>query len=213
MLIFLSIIVLHISCLILPGPDFFVTISNSIKYGYRHGTITALGIGLGILLNSFITYWLGSFLQHQQPWLFKIIILIGVSYLIYIAINLFKNVFSKDDSSSNSKTHVNNLQNLNNITKKKVFLMGAFTNLANVKAIIFFSSMLSLVEELSNTGILAIWLMIALITVLWFMIVAIFFGNDKLRGTFFKQLKKIEFVSGCFISIFSIIILIELFIS
>lgn len=71
--------------------------------------------------------------------------------------------------------------------------------------------MLSLVAQLPSFGKVAIWFAIALSTFIWFAIVAIFFGNNKLRQVFFRNIKKIELVSAIFITIFVAIILIELF--
>lgn len=211
MLIFLTILALQISCLVLPGPDFFVTISNSIKFGHRSGIYTAFGVASGILLNTFIVYWFGSFLLHQQPLLFKALILLGVIYLAYIAYNLYKNIFTKQQLNPNANEHIKNLDNFDKPANIKLFLNGAFTNLANAKVLVFFSSMLSLVAQLPSFGKVAIWFAIALSTFIWFAIVAIFFGNNKLRQVFFRNIKKIELVSAIFITIFVVIILIELF--
>ncbi|MEY8765767.1 MULTISPECIES: LysE family translocator [Francisella] len=211
MLIFLTILALQVSCLVLPGPDFFVTISNSIKFGHRSGIYTAFGVASGILLNTFIVYWFGSFLLYKQPLLFKALILLGVIYLAYIAYNLYKNIFTKQQLNPNANEHIKNLDNFDKPTNIKLFLNGAFTNLANAKVLVFFSSMLSLVAQLPSFGKIAVWIAIALSTFIWFAIVATFFGNNKLRQVFFRNIKKIEFVSAIFITIFVVIILIELF--
>ncbi|QIV96359.1 threonine/homoserine/homoserine lactone efflux protein [Allofrancisella inopinata] len=211
MLIFLTIIALQISCLILPGPDFFVTISNSIKFGQKYGIYTALGVASGIFLNTFFVYWFGSFLLYKEPILFKFIILVGVAYLAYLAFNLYKNVFTKSPQNSNAEQYIKNLYQLEKRPAFKFFLNGAFTNLANAKVVVFFSSMLSLVDELTSFEKIAVWLCITLTTALWFCTVAIFFGNSKLRETFFRAIKKIELVSAIFITTFIIIILVELF--
>ncbi|WP_395167031.1 LysE family translocator [Francisella salimarina] len=211
MLIFLTILALQVSCLVLPGPDFFVTISNSIKFGHRSGIYTAFGVASGIFLNTFIVYWFGSFLLYKQPLLFKALILLGVIYLAYIAYNLYKNIFTKQQLNPNANEHIKNLDNFDKPTNIKLFLNGAFTNLANAKVLVFFSSMLSLVAQLPSFGKIAVWIAIALSTFIWFAIVATFFGNNKLRQVFFRNIKKIEFVSAIFITIFVVIILIELF--
>ncbi|GMN89677.1 LysE family translocator [Francisella sciaenopsi] len=211
MLIFLTILALQISCLVLPGPDFFITISNSIKFGHRSGIYTAFGVASGILLNTFIVYWFGSFLLYKQPLLFKTLILLGVIYLAYIAYNLYKNIFTKQQLNPNANEHIKNLDNFDKPANIRLFLNGAFTNLANAKVLVFFSSMLSLVAQLSSFGKIAVWIAIALSTFIWFAIVATFFGNNKLRQVFFRNIKKIEFVSAIFITVFVVIILIELF--
>ena len=211
MLIFLIIITLQVSCLILPGPDFFVTISNSIKFGQKYGLITALGVSFGILINTFFVYWIGSYLLYKQPILFNTIVLIGVLYLVYIAFNLYKNVFSKQELNPNANEHLNNIQNSKLPSKTKFFSNGVLTNLANAKVMVFFSSMLSLVDGLSSIWIFATWITIAITTYLWFSTVAVFFGNSKLRQLFFRNIKKIELVSALFITGFVIIILVEHF--
>jgi len=201
--------ILQISCLVLPGADFFVTISNSIKYGYRHGISTAVGIGLGLFINGFVTYWFGSFLQYQQPILFKILICIGASYLLYIAYILFKNVFSKQDAATDIKIKTNNIVPK---TILQVFINGTFTNLANVKVVIFFSSMLSLVDSLSTTMVVVTWASVTLATIIWFSIVALLFGNERLRVKFLRNINKIEFISGSFILCFAIVVIYEVFV-
>ncbi|ABI82588.1 LysE family translocator [Francisella tularensis] len=211
MLIFLTILALQISCLILPGPDFFVTISNSIKFGHKSGIYTASGVASGIFLNTFIVYWFGSLLLYKQPLLFKMLILIGAAYLAYIAFSLYKSIFTIQQLNPNANQHIKNLDNFDKPSNTKFFLNGAFTNLANAKVLVFFSSMLSLVDELNSFGKVAIWIAIALTTLVWFCIVATFFGNDKLRQVFFRNIKKIEFISAIFITIFVIVILVELF--
>ena len=209
MLIFLSIMIIQISGVILPGPDFFVTINNSIKFGHKYGIYTALGIAFGILLNSLIVYWFGTFLLYNEPLLFNIIVFIGLAYLAYIAFNLYKNVFfnKKDEQQNNLNTK--NQQNSKNIPDYKFFLNGAFTNLANVKVFIFFCSLLSLVDKLQTFGKIAVWFSICLITGLWFCIVALFFGNNKLRQGFLNNINKIEFVSAIFITVFIVVIFVE----
>lgn len=190
MLIFLTILALQISCLILPGPDFFVTISNSIKFGHKSGIYTASGVASGIFLNTFIVYWFGSFLLYKQPLLFKMLIIIGAAYLAYIAFSLYKSIFTKQQLNPNANQHIKNLDNFDKPSNIKFFLNGAFTNLANAKVLVFFSSMLSLVDELNSFGKVAIWIAIALTTLVWFCIVATFFGNDKLRQVFLEILKR-----------------------
>ncbi|ASG68378.1 threonine efflux protein [Francisella halioticida] len=212
MLIFLTILALQISCLVLPGPDFFITINNSIKFGQKQGIYTASGVASGIFINTFVVYWFGSFLLYKEPILFKGLILIGTIYLSYLAFNLYKNIFTKQQQlNPNASEHIKNLNNFDTPSSFKLFLNGAFTNLANAKVLVFFSSMLNLVDSLSSVGKVGIWICIALTTLIWFCIVATFFGNNKLRQVFFRNIKRLELVSALFITVFIIIILIELF--
>ena len=209
MLIFLCILTIQISVLIPLGPDFFVTINNSIKFGQKYGIYIALGIASGTLLNAFLVYWVGSFLLYEKPLLFNIIVFIGLAYLAYIAFNLYNNVFFNKKDKPENDTGAKKLQNLKNIADYKFYLNGAFTNLANVKVFIFYSSILSLVEKLESFGKIATWFSICFTTGLWFYIVALFFGNNKLRQRFLNNIKKIQFISAIFSTIFIIVILVE----
>ena len=124
--------------------------------------------------------------------------------LAYIAFSLYKSIFTKQQLNPNANQHIKNLDNFDKLSNTKLFLNGAFTNLANAKVLVFFSSMLSLVDGLNSFDKVAIWIAIALTTLVWFSIIATFFGNDKLRQVFFRNIKKIEFISAIFITIFVI---------
>ena len=45
---FLVLALVHFLAVLLPGPDFVITVRNSTRYGYRIGALTAIGIGIGI---------------------------------------------------------------------------------------------------------------------------------------------------------------------
>lgn len=43
---FLALALVHFLAVLLPGPDFAITVRNSVRYGYAIGCITAIGIGI-----------------------------------------------------------------------------------------------------------------------------------------------------------------------
>ena len=178
MLIFLTIMSLQVSLLILPGPDFFVTVGNTVKYGPRYGLYTAFGVASGILLYTLVVYWVGSYLLYEEPILFKIVILIGDLYLSYIAFNLYKSVLVRENLNINPPAHLKTLKHSDHKPAYKFFINGAMTNLANADIVVLFSSMLSLVEKLSRFGKISVWLGISMTTGVWFCIVAMFFGKN-----------------------------------
>ncbi|HFF4865749.1 TPA: LysE family translocator, partial [Acinetobacter baumannii] len=45
---FLTLALIHFMAVILPGPDFVITVRQSVRYGYLIGCLTAIGIGVGI---------------------------------------------------------------------------------------------------------------------------------------------------------------------
>ncbi len=51
---FLTLALIHFMAVILPGPDFVITVRQSVRYGYLIGCLTAIGIGVGISVHVFI---------------------------------------------------------------------------------------------------------------------------------------------------------------
>lgn len=73
-----------------PGPDFAMVTRNSLMLSRRAGVLTALGIGLGVLVH--VTYTLVGvgMLIHQSLWLFNAIKLAGAAYLVYLGIKMLR---------------------------------------------------------------------------------------------------------------------------
>ena len=44
---FLALALVHFLAVLLPGPDFAVTVRHSVRYGHLIGCLTAIGIGAG----------------------------------------------------------------------------------------------------------------------------------------------------------------------
>ncbi len=53
---FLTLALIHFMAVILPGPDFVITVRQSVRYGYLIGCLTAIGIGVGISVHVFSLY-------------------------------------------------------------------------------------------------------------------------------------------------------------
>ena len=170
--------------LLSPGPDFLLTIKNSMQYSRRTGIFTAIGLGGGIAVH--ISYCLAglAIIISQQIILFNILKFLGAGYLMYIG---FQSFFSKsnqiDISEISEKEKVKN-----DISPFQALKIGFLGNVLNPKATLFFMSLFTLVisPETPNfiLGILSI-IMISM-TMLWFSLVAIFFTQPKVQKTFNK---------------------------
>ena len=114
-----------------PGQDMILVMSRSISQGKKAGIITALGVSVGLLGHTLLaTLGLGAVLMASES-LFNIIKFIGAGYLMYIGYQLFSN--------KNNNINVNDLAN---ISYKKMFLQGALSNVMNPKVAIFYFSYL-----------------------------------------------------------------------
>src|SRR5699024_12723199 len=81
---FFSLALIHFLAVVAPGPDFAVTVRQSLVHGRRAGILTALGIGAGISVHVLYTLLGFSALMHRTPWLMSLSELIGRIYLLYL---------------------------------------------------------------------------------------------------------------------------------
>lgn len=122
-----------------PGPDFAVVMKNSLFGSRRLGLVTAVGVGLGILLH--VTYSLVGIglLISQSIILFSIIKYIGALYLFYLAYQLLKQKKPEKVEESTEKQ----------ITPSPAaaFWEGLLTNALNPKVTLFFLSIFTQVID------------------------------------------------------------------
>jgi len=86
----IAVITITLLAVISPGPDFAMVTRNSLMLSRRAGVLTALGIGLGVLIH--VTYTLVGvgLLIQKSLWLFNAIKLAGAVYLIYLGVKLLR---------------------------------------------------------------------------------------------------------------------------
>lgn len=178
---FLALAIAHILAVSSPGPDFAVVTKNTIQSGKKIGRITALGVGIAILLH--VTYALLGFsvLVKSNETLFTVIKWLGALFLIYLGVMSLKAKGGETISTENQEDKENK-----NIWK--AFRQGFFTNALNVKAMLFFLFLFtSLVSEETSTATKAfygVWL--SVITFLWFYFIATIIGWQPVRNFFNK---------------------------
>jgi len=114
-----------------PGPSHLLMLSNSATYGFKRATATIFGDLSANMLQMFAAVLGLSFLITSSSNIFNFIKWIGVTYLVWNALNMF---FKKS-----------NLKKVKKINSKKIFnklyLQGFITSASNPKAIIFFASL------------------------------------------------------------------------
>ncbi|MGC1496024.1 MAG: LysE family translocator [Sulfitobacter sp.] len=199
----------HFLAVVLPGPDFVVTTRNSIIFGKRYGLLTALGIGCGISVHVIYTVLGFSAVTHTIPSLVVVLQLLGIGYLVYLSINLFKSGLT-----GGSKLELSTAANVN--TKQTgyyFFKMGFLTNALNPKATVFFLSVFTvIVPETTPVGIQTIYgVWMCAVNAIWFAAVAIFFSNSNVQKLFAANMRWFEMAMGAILFYFSIRLLAELF--
>lgn len=161
-------VIAHFLAVASPGPDTFIIIRQSLKYGRRGGFLTALGIGCGILIHSYLAIFGISSLIFQFDFLKQIIIILGSVYLIYLGL---LSIFDKSK-----------FQDKNTNPKNNSYLVGLITNILNVKAFIFFVSIFGIISSEINLyymHLLAIYFSIATFT--WFYILSVILSVESVR--------------------------------
>ena len=196
--IYLGIMLFQFGGLILPGPDFAIVFRYGIIRGKKEGLLCAAGVSCAVFINLLVTYLIGTTLYAKYHILYIAFISIGLLYLFYVSIALIRNFFilsaQQEDELSTATL------------KGSSVITGMFTNLSNVKAIVFWSALLPLVNTLNTTFKILTWFSTAGMAWAWFSIVVMIFGHDKIRHAFLAKIHIFELIIGSAIFIFAGII-------
>lgn len=197
---FLALALIHFLAVLAPGPDFAITIRQSITYGRQAGICTALGIGAGISIHVIYTLVGIGALLHTTPWLMTFVKIIGGLYLIWLGIN-----FIRAKSKTTAELQFDP-QQYATISNKKAFLIGFITNATNPKATIFFlaifTTVVSTTTPLSIQIFYGLWM--CFINALWFVIVSLVFSNLTIRQKFIASSYWFERIMGVILILFAI---------
>lgn len=131
---FLALATIHFLAVVAPGPDFAVTIRQSVRYGRLIGLLTALGIGAGISVHVLYTLLGVGALMHSAPWLLNIAKLVGGAYIFYLGIQLLRSRAPSSETLEQTLTCAMPPQQ----RPLKAFMIGFLTNATNPKATLFF---------------------------------------------------------------------------
>lgn len=86
----IAVITITLLAVISPGPDFAMVTRNSLVQSRRAGVLTALGIGLGVLVHVGYTLVGVGWLIQQSSWLFNAIKLAGAVYLVCLGVKMLR---------------------------------------------------------------------------------------------------------------------------
>ncbi|MEB0204619.1 LysE family translocator [Pseudomonas sp. CCC3.1] len=176
----IAVITITVLAVISPGPDFAMVTRNSLLLSRRAGVLTAIGIGLGVLVH--VTYTLigvGVLIQ-QSLWLFNAIKLAGAAYLVYLGVKMLLSRPGETTVDS-SVVPMSDWVALRN---------GFLTNALNPKSMVFIISLFMQVvrPETSLEVQIGYGVFVSVAHMVWFGLVAMCFSADALR----KQLLAIR---------------------
>jgi len=184
---------LNLLAVISPGPDFVITVRNSLCYSRRAGIFTSLGISTALCIHLFYCAAGIGYIISTSFVLFSILKVLRAGYLIYLGVSSFMAKGSRIDLAE-ERTGTD-------LTRLKAFRMGFLTNVLNPKATLFLLSLFTLV--IGNFTpvyiILTISAIIILTAFVWFTIVSIFLAQQNVRRVFLKYERAINRTLGGFL--------------
>ncbi len=172
----LAVITITILAVISPGPDFAMVSRNSLMLSRRAGLLTAIGIGLGVIVHVSYTLLGVGLLIKQSLWLFNAIKLVGAFYLVYLGIKMLRTK-TGEMVTNNQGVPLSDLAALRT---------GFLTNALNPKTTIFIVSLFMQVINPETPLIVQIGygLFISLTHIVWFSLVAFCFSAGMVRDRF-----------------------------
>lgn len=191
----LTLVTIFTMALLSPGPDLVMAVKNSIIYSRRAGVFTALGFGLGVLVH--VTYVaLGiSALISQSIIVFNIIKWVGAAYLIWVGFQALRSQGMDNKVVDDAlKTGVDKKE----FDDFKALRSGFFTNVLNPKATLFFLAIFSQIisPETPLSWYVVYGVTCAIMTALWFSLVAIFLTHTPIRKVFMRITKWFDRICG-----------------
>jgi len=196
---FLSLTIIHFLAVVAPGPDFAVTIRQSIRFGRRSGIGTAFGIGAGISVHVVYTLLGVGALMQATPLLLLAAELVGASYLLYLGSIFIRKVGQQTnglslDTSGGTKSFY------------RSFVLGFLTNATNPKATLFFlavfTTVVSAATPLSIQMLYGTWM--CFVNATWFVLVSFIFASEGMRQRFLRIGHWFERFTGILLIVFSL---------
>ncbi|ROR05111.1 LysE family translocator [Erwinia sp. JUb26] len=194
----IAVITITLLAVISPGPDFAMVTRNSLMLSRRAGVLTALGIGLGVLVH--VTYTLVGvgLLIQQSLWLFNTIRLVGAVWLVYLGIKMLR--------SRAGGTPVD--RRVIPLSDAAALRTGFLTNVLNPKTTIFIVSLFMQVvgPETPLAVQIGYGVFISVAHMAWFSLVALGFSAGTVRERLLAVRHWIDRVFGGLLVVFGLLL-------
>lgn len=202
---FITLATIHFMAVVIPGPDFVITVRQSIRFGRLAGIVTAIGIGAGISLHVLYTLIGVGALIHTTPWLLGTAKIVGGLYIVYLGFKMLRSHASPIQSIPELSASGTDMTQHPAQSIKNAFWMGFLTNATNPKATLFF---LAIFTTVINPGtpmkiqiLFGLWM--CTVNALWFVFVSIFFTHPRTRKVFERMGPWFERTMGAILIVFA----------
>lgn len=179
----------HFLALLSPGPDFFLVLRTSTRFGSRAGGLTSAGIALANAVYVLCALS-GVALMQRAPLLLEAIRWLGCGYLAWLGWRILR--------SSRSAPLDEGLTALPP-PGGSVFIAGFLSGLLNPKNALFYFSLLSVATPLGTPVALRVFYGVWMVSVVfgWDALLALGLGNGVVRRFLLRQVALIEKALGC----------------
>ena len=203
---FIELASVHFLAVVVPGPDFAVTVSQSVRNGRRIGMLTALGIGCGISVHvAYTVLGMGALMHTSHTWALTARLL-GSIYLLYLAINLLR------AKPASLQANVPMVMAEVSSSAWKAFSTCFFTNATNPKATLFFLAIFTTLVNnstpLSVQVLYGVWM--CSVNAGWFSLVSLLFSQTRVRSNFVRIGHWFERLMGVVLAIFAVRLMLSL---
>lgn len=185
----LTIVVLAWTIVIVPGPNFALTVHNSLLHSRRAGLYTVIGIAFGGMTHVLYSLIGISALISQSILLFNTLKWIGTIYLFYIGIKALRTSPRQPEEINNSDLSLNN---------RAAARSGFLTCLLNPKSALFFFALFSQVIQPDTSLLLrALYGMtVVAVQIVWYSTVVLVISRPGIRALFTSASQWIERATG-----------------
>ena len=209
MSLLLTICLLHFVAQLSPGPDVLLIAKSSASTTRTNTLKIILGISVGIVVWVVLTLLGFTVLTQQFPWIQQVLMFVGSLFLAKMGWAMLKGGISALKSKVQADDEV-----VVEKAKENYFLLGLFTNLANPKTLIYFSSVFSLALSANAGEYLKTQLafIIPIQTFITFTLLMMIVSQPKIKDAYQRAGAYIDVLSGSLFLIFAIVLCYEAFV-
>jgi threonine/homoserine/homoserine lactone efflux protein len=174
-----------------PGPSFLVTARTAVAGSRAEGLQVALGLGAGTIIWSSAALFGLSYVFAQFHGLFVAMKIGGALFLVWIAIQIFRH--AKDRFAMDLKA--------GEPRGRSPLLRGLLIQISNPKVAVFFGSIFiaMLPREVPPWMIVALIAIVTVNEIVWYSLVALFFGAEPVRRGYLGAKSWIDRAVGLFL--------------
>jgi RhtB (resistance to homoserine/threonine) family protein len=176
----------HLLAVASPGPDFAIVLKQSLTYGRRTAIWTSVGVGTAILLHvGYSLLGLGLLIRGSELW-FAVVKYAGAAYIAWLGV---QSLGAKPRTDSAATGDGMRESGAALPAAGSAFATGFLTNALNPKVTLFFVALFVMVVSPQTPKLVQAaysgWMAVA--TMGWFSLVALFFTRADVRRKFLRH--------------------------